>query len=814
MNRTGIQGPESDQPIPLSANDGVEAMQDGKELVAVVLQTMAAMVVVLDRHANIVHFNRACEMGIGYTLAEAQGKSFFDLFIHPSDLESVRREFLNIVEGRLSDARENYWCSRDESRRLISWSNTALLDASGDVEYVIATGIDVTARRKAEAALRRSELQLRLVWEHSLDGMRLTNESGTILMVNSAYCRLVGMRRDELEGQPMWIVYDESEHELAQSDHNDYFAAECKRGMFDREVHLRNGAAVWFEYSSCSFELPGSPRLHLSIIRDITSRKRNEAELTRAKEAADSAIRELQEANEYLARASELATQMAARAESANAAKSEFLANISHELRTPMNGIIGMTELALRTELTTEQRDYLAVAKSSADGLLVLLNDLLDFSKVEAGRMDLDPIEFDLRRTITDATSTLRYHAAAKEIEYREEIAPEIPARLIGDPGRLRQVIINLVGNAVKFTSAGSIVLRATVSVTLDHEVWLRIEVSDTGIGIAPEKQRIIFEPFTQADGSTTRKYGGTGLGLTISNRLVHLMGGELVCRSTLGAGSTFSFEARFGLVADENAAPARAIAATPAAAHKRILLAEDNGVNQSLMTRILEKEGHSVTLAKTGLEVLDILGRDRAFDIVLMDVQMPDLDGLETTKRIRECPDLCDLPIVAMTAHSMAGDREICLEAGMNAYISKPIQRSEVLNMIDAMSNSSAGSLPAGGPADQLRSLDRALALSRVGGDLELLQEIARLFLDDTPRMMKEIRDAMAAGDARAVERAAHSLKGCVANFGANSAFEAALAMERKGRGGDLSGIHELYAQLERLIGQLEPELEALSSE
>jgi signal transduction histidine kinase len=378
------------------------------------------------------------------------------------------------------------------------------------------------------------------------------------------------------------------------------------------------------------------------------------------------------------------------KAQAASQAKSEFLANMSHELRTPMNGVIGMLDIALDRELSPELAEQLQTAQSCAYSLLSLLNDILDLSKIEAGKMTLEKIPFDLRVLLADCIKAHQPKATENSVVLRAEVSPDLPRQIAGDPLRIRQIIANLVGNAVKFTEHGSVDVRVGGKFIQPGQFLIQITVEDSGTGIPADKLLCIFDKFTQANGSVSRQFGGTGLGLAITRSLVELHGGEVQVQSELGRGTVFTVTLKCDADAATGARQETTLAVTvPFTAGAsgniaRILVVEDNHVNQKVVTAVLRKRGFSIELANDGQEALNKLEKSAAFDLVLMDVQMPVLDGLEATRLIRKEPRWIGLPIIAMTAHAMNGDKERCLEAGMNGYISKPVHPSLLLSTVD----------------------------------------------------------------------------------------------------------------------------------
>ncbi len=680
--------------------------------------------------------------------------------IHPQDLARWRDHLRDNLRGaRLEidiDLRfmhqDGTWRHASLRGKVVAWRGKQALRIAGMLQ-------DISARKEAEQEVKRQQELTEQILDQLPIPVFLKDRQGRFLRFNRQFEQFSHVSRAEMLGHTIeqfssrrWAGVTQAEDAMAWRSGQ----------MVTSERHLTNVDPPIDMLVNRIVINSGGESYLLGFSIDVSEQRAARDAMQRAVESAEAASR----------------------------AKSEFLANMSHEIRTPMNGILGMTELVLESPLNPDQRADIALVKASADALLTIINDILDFSKIEAGKLDIEEVPFDLRKLVTDCVKSIALQAHQKSLELVCDLPDNLPRVVRGDPGRLRQVLLNLLSNALKFTQQGRIVVTLGMGPDTQEGCDIAFLVSDTGIGIPLDKQNLIFEAFSQVDGSTTRQYGGTGLGLTICRRLVILMQGRLEVISAPGVGSTFSFtvplrqtgvpaqelEGGLALSGREKGEPAPFGSSAPgsAAPHGqsadqgvglRILLAEDNPVNQRLALRLLEKQGHRITLVDNGLAALERNTCER-FDLILMDVQMPGLDGLAATGHIRrwEATHGGHVPIVAMTARAMQGDRERCLEAGMDDYLSKPIDSARLRQMLEQFGAD---------PSEPV--LEWRAALLRLDGDAELLLELAAIFLDDGPVLLLQLRAALDAGQPGASERAVHSLKGVLLNFGAQRAIAVA---------------------------------------
>ena len=497
-------------------------------------------------------------------------------------------------------------------------------------------------------------------------------------------------------------------------------------------------------------------------------------------------------------------------AEAATKAKSDFLATMSHEIRTPMNGIIGMAELLGDTPLADDQRGYLRNISISADNLLAIINDILDFSKIEAGRMELDPHPFALRELVETTLLPLRFRAERKQVGLTFSVAPDCPDMICGDSVKFRQILVNLAGNAVKFTEQGLVSVAITREGGDGATVDLLMTVRDTGIGMTEQVCGRIFQPFSQADSSTTRTFGGTGLGLAICRQLTELMGGSIAVESRPGVGSSFTVRLAFAL-APADSAPyypvtqdSSAVSAAAQALPRDILLVDDVEINQELARVVMEKQGHRVTIAGNGAEAVEAFCANR-FDMIFMDIQMPVMDGFQATRAIRELEQERGgrIPIVAMTAYAASGDRQKCLDAGMDSYISKPVMPDAIVAAINRYTAASppepvqaaADREPA--PEPDLPVFDRDELLGRLGGKAEMIPRFCTMFIGSVTTGVEGVRKALDAGDAEELHRQAHTIKGAAANIGAARIRACATRLDEMAKSREISGAPALLDEL-----------------
>lgn len=882
-----------------------------------------------DLFGKNVYSNPRWETISGMSVEESLGVGWMQV-VHDDDREAVYSRWLDAIRNDLEFKTDYCLKTKTGELRWVEVRATPLRTETDRPTGYVGSVIDITDMRQTLVALRQSEERFRTIVEEMTDDYWEVDLKGNFTFFNNQALKSVRRSKEELEGLNHQAMMDEANAAAVREALTEVYRTREPRKRLLFEV-IRGDGTKWFNESSVSLivDTDGKPIGFRGVSRDVTEQLHAEDQLQHAKEAA----------------------------EAANRAKSEFLANMSHEVRTPMNGILGMTELMLDADLSPEQREALGLIKSSADSLLTVINDILDFSKIEAGKLTLDPIEFDLRECIEETIKALAFRAHQKGLEIFCLIHPKVPEAVVGDSVRLRQILINLIGNAIKFTEQGEVFVEVDAEVKNETTATYSFIVRDTGIGVSPDKQAKIFEAFTQADGSTTRQYGGTGLGLTIALQLASLMKGRIWVESEEGLGSDFHFEVDFGiqqtakrrsiaapkeilgrsaLIVDDNATSRRILevmlkewgvdpvvvetgpkgleeleraqqahrpfaialidnqmpgmngymtaleiakrpnlsetpilmltsaglirecelrrpsntfgclskpikqaelhqailrvfpgasdSPTPSPLKPRtpigkqtrslnILLAEDNVMNQRLAIRLLEKLGHTIVVVNNGRIAITELEKG-GYDLALMDVQMPEMNGLDATRRIREREQLTGdhIPIVAMTAYAMSGDRERCLEAGMDGYISKPVQPSELSRVI-AEAISKKRSTPKEttvleAPQDVF---DAELSMEFMNHDESLLVEVATHFFVWSPLQLAQLREAISRRDSKAVEQLAHLIKGTAVNFGASATAAAAERLETLGRLNDLTMAGAACDSLEFEMGRLKNALREL---
>jgi PAS domain S-box-containing protein len=916
-----------------------EAMRLANAYNRSLLEASLDPLVTIGPDGKVTDVNAATEAATSRSRAELIGTDFCDYFTEPAKARAGYEQVFR--EGSVRDYALELR-HRDGQVISVLYNASTYRDEAGKVIGVFAAARDVTERKRAEAAVLAERQRLFDVLETLPAMIRLLTPDHHVAFANRSSREKFG----EPNGRRCY------EYCFGRTEPCEFCESYnvLKTGRPHHWELIPGDGSVIAAHDFPFTDVDGASMI-LEMYMDITEQRKAEAALKEVNERLEQRVAE---------RTTALREAKAA-AEAASRAKSEFLASMSHEIRTPMNGVFGMLDLALEMELPPEQRHYLERARASADLLLRVINDILDFSKIEAGRLDLEPAAFSLGESLGETIKGFGLQAHRKGLELALHVRPETPDGLVGDTLRLGQVLINLVGNAIKFTDRGEVVVEAGVESATEGRVCLHFAVTDTGPGIPPDRQRLIFGAFAQADSSMARRFGGTGLGLAISARLVELMGGRIWVESEVGKGSTFHFTACFGLegkgvakpkaqridlegmpvlVADDNetnrhilsemlanwrmgptavgggraalaelkraagtgeafslvlldavmpdmdgfavaqeikhdpalagatimmlssgdgtgelarcrelgiavflrkpvkqselldavlktlgglaaepetASAAPGVLAAGAPCGLRVLVVEDNEFNQEVVASLLKKRGHVAVIAGNGKAALAAWEKE-PFDLILMDVQMPEMDGFAATEAIRtkERATNNHVPIIALTAHAMKGDRECCLTAGMDAYVSKPIRAAELFEAIGRLLSADVkGAKERPGPERPPGAVfDLDTALEFADGDWELLRRMAQLFLGQCPKLLGEIRDSILRGDAPAVEHAAHTLKASVGSFGAQRAYQAALRLEQLGGAGDLTGSKNALPELEEAVMRLQKAVAELARE
>ena len=753
-----------------------DALQAANGQLRAIVDTAAEGIISIDETGTVQAFNAAAARLFGYEPGEVIGRNVAALMSAPEAAahDAFMSRYLRGGDARVVGTGREVQGRRRDGTLFPLYLAVSEVRSAGRRTF---TGIlrDLSEQKRAAEALQESETRMRLIIDTALDAVVGMDADGRISEWSARAEQLFGWRRDEVLGQSLSHILIPLRHRAAHEAGLRAFLASGEGPVLNRRIEVtaihRDGREFPVELSISPLCIRGTYSFS-GFVRDITEQKRAEADLRAAKEAAEGASR----------------------------AKSEFLATMSHEIRTPMNGVIGMAGLLLDTHLDAEQREYAETVRKSADALLAVINDILDFSKVEAGQLQIETIDFAPREVVGEVLDLLRRAAEEKGLQLVADVAPALPEAVCGDPGRLRQVLTNLVSNAIKFTARGSVRVAVEAADGGAGAVGLRFSVRDTGIGIAADAVPKLFQPFSQADGTTTRRYGGTGLGLAISKRLCELMGGAIGVDSTPGFGSTFWFTIRCAAAAPRASAATRRAAARPRARRPgRVLVAEDNPINQRVAVLMLERLGCRADAVGNGREVLDALAR-HPYDLVLMDCQMPDMDGYTAAAEIR-CRERGGqrTPIVAMTANALQGDRQRCLAAGMDDYVPKPVREDDLDRALARWLPESVASARSAAAWDAEPSFDPAVLLDLTHIGAGLVEELVTLFERIVPGELAAMEKANE--DADALGRLAHRLRSSCLHLGARRMAAVCGSLEQMGPGGraDPATIRAALAVLQR---------------
>ncbi len=783
-------------------------LQQERNFSNAVFSSADAIILVLDRDGCVVRFNTAAESFTGYSFADIQDQPFaWERFLPPEQRGAAREVFAQFIGGDSPDRFQSSWINSRGKSRVMDWSNSVMLDDNGDPQYLVTIGVDVTQQILLEKEARQQEDWLRTIIDHLGEGVYTLDAKGGLSYINSQAERMLGWTFEEMRGRNV--------HELIHHHRRDGSplpAADCPiyRAMHAAEIY-RSSDEVFFHKDGTALpvKVSGAPLLRAGVhsgsvvmFSDMRTQRMLQERLVAAKEAAEEAAR----------------------------LKSDFLSTMSHEIRTPLNGVMGMADLLFDTRLDADQVEFVRIIRTSADALRAIIDDILDFSKIEAGRLELESIDFSLRKVVQNSMDILAVKAREAGLTLAHDIDPRLPDHFNGDPVRIRQVLLNFLSNAIKFTKRGEIRVRAEPAPcdgTGEPRIGVRLSVRDAGIGISEEAQARLFQAFIQADSSTTRRFGGTGLGLAICRRLVDAMGGQIGVQSAPGKGSTFwiSVPLRPGkappapvpalapavLAQVPALAPAPAVAGAVPPSAKPLLLAEDNPINQRVAALVLRKLGYTVEIVENGAEAVRQAASGR-HALVLMDCQMPEMDGFEAAAAIRraEAGTAIHLPIVAMTANAIEGDRERCIAAGMDDYISKPIDADrlrEVLAIWTLAQATPAAAPPASSPSPAVTSDMPAVDMTRLNelfeGDRAAIVDLLGVFRESMRDIQGRIAGEVSAhGDALA--ELAHEVRGMAGNLGAQGLHDLATRCELAANAADWAKVDALGPSLDREIGRV----------
>jgi len=794
------------------------------------LDVAGVMFIVITADQRLRHINKkGCQI-LGYQEDEIVGKNWFDIFIPEQDRENTKAVFNKLLAGevKLAEYYESPILTKNGEERVISWHNTILRDEQGKISAILGSGEDITERKQLYEILDRKQKNLEAIFDAAPVGMMLIDDQGFVKRVNDVLAKLAHRDFSEIinkrPGEGLGCIHV-SEH-ANECGHSPFCSAclvrktfkgvlgswQATRGVEVQAAFLIDGKEVnpWLEISAEPAYIDGSRHVVLAI-QDITKRKHTEQALREAM----------------------------AHARMANTAKSQFLATMSHEIRTPMNAIIGFTNLLAESELTDEHKEYLNHIADSGQNLIRLIDDILDLSKIEAKKVDVDIAECSLGQLLNSVESLMLPRAKIEGLNFKIIEEGELPAQIRTDITRVRQCLINLVGNAVKFTRQGHIYLRVSLQ-EIENAPFIRFDVKDTGIGIPKDKQKEIFDTFVQADNGTSREFGGSGLGLSISKRLAKLLGGQLTMTSKVGKGSVFSLTIPAGVdvtkqpFLDRQNMVSHIEAGNDNEAKQvefsgNILVAEDARTNQVLIKSLLKRLGLKVTIVEDGNQVVQE-AMSAQFDLIFMDIEMPNMNGYEATKAIRK--KRLKTPIIALTAYAMKGDDEKCFAAGCDDYISKPIEHKKLLQTltkylsegnkdisrrIDSVksdveqlnqlcSETSTADTTSAKPIDEQYGevpVDFEI-IKKIYDDEEVLKETVKIFLEEAPQAIELLAGAIEAKDSKNVKIHAHKLKGLARHVAARKLSDMLLNLETKGREKELEGAEALFADIQTEFNKL----------